>query len=360
MKRKIIFTVTTDITYDQRMIRICEVLHENDFEVLLVGRKKKDSLPLNFPFKTDRLHCISEKGKWFYIEYNIRLFFYLLFKTSDIICAIDLDSIVPSFLISKIKNKPLVYDAHEYFTEVIEVTNRPRIKRMWEKIEGWIVPQLKYAYTVNSSIAQLFQQKYGTPFEVIRNIRPLKSFDKPTKNTPYLIYAGALNQGRGLEETIEAIKNVDCQFMICGEGDLSHTLREQVRELKLENKVIFKGYVQPNDLQTYVEGAYAGILVLKNEGLSYYYSLANKFFDYLHAEIPQIVCDFPEYKALNEQYIVAIHASLSPSSIKEALEILLTNEVLYNELVENTKKAKTELNWQKESQKLIQFYNNIL
>lgn len=358
MKRKIVFSVTTDITYDQRMIRICNALHENGFQTKLVGRKKKNSLPLDFSFETDRLNCWFLQGKLFYIEYNIRLFFYLLFSSSDIYCAIDLDSIVPNYLISKLKGKTMVYDSHEYFTEVIEVANRPKIKRFWESIEEWIIPKIRYAYTVNQSIADIYTKKYKVDFKVIRNIRPFIDFDPPIKKDDYIIYAGALNAGRGLEETIEAMQFVNWKLMICGEGDLSSPLREQVKRLNLESKVEFMGYVQPNDLQKHIESAKAGILVLKNEGLSYYLSLANKFFDYLHAGIPQITCDFPEYKALNDKYNVGVYANLSAKSISLAIQ-KLEDEELYNTLQKNTLKAREELNWQNESRKLIDFYNAI-
>ena len=100
----IIFTVTTDLTYDQRMIRICTSLANAGYTVLLVGRKMKTSLPLAAqPFLQKRINCIFEKGKLFYAEYNIRLFFYLLFKKMDCIGAIDLDTILPAYFIAKIK-----------------------------------------------------------------------------------------------------------------------------------------------------------------------------------------------------------------------------------------------------------------
>jgi hypothetical protein len=44
--RKIYFTVTNDLVYDQRMQRICTSLAENDFDVVLIGRKLGHSLPL--------------------------------------------------------------------------------------------------------------------------------------------------------------------------------------------------------------------------------------------------------------------------------------------------------------------------
>ncbi|HJS53916.1 MAG TPA: hypothetical protein VJ765_05210, partial [Chitinophagaceae bacterium] len=94
--KKIIFTVTNELTYDQRMQRICSTLAGAGYDVLLVGRKLKTSPPLsNKHYGQRRLNCCFKKGKLFYTEFNIRLFFFLLFKKMDCICAIDLDTILP-------------------------------------------------------------------------------------------------------------------------------------------------------------------------------------------------------------------------------------------------------------------------
>ena len=45
-KTRILFTVTTDISYDQRMIRICTSLARAGYTVTLIGRKMKSSIPL--------------------------------------------------------------------------------------------------------------------------------------------------------------------------------------------------------------------------------------------------------------------------------------------------------------------------
>src|ERR1700704_1922409 len=95
---RIIFTVINDLTYDQRMHRICNSLADAGYDVLLVGRKLSSSTPLKQEkFQQRRLKLHFTRGKLFYIEYNIRLFFFLLFKKFDIICGIDLDTILPCY-----------------------------------------------------------------------------------------------------------------------------------------------------------------------------------------------------------------------------------------------------------------------
>ena len=106
----------------------------------LVGRKLKRSIPLKqLPFNQKRLPCFFTKGFPFYAEYNLRLFFFLLTKKMDGVCAIDLDTIIPCLLVSKLKKVKRVYDAHEYFTELKEVRTRKFVKGFWTAIEKFAV-----------------------------------------------------------------------------------------------------------------------------------------------------------------------------------------------------------------------------
>lgn len=356
---KIIFTVTNDLSYDQRMDRICSTLHNAGFEIELIGRKRKKSIPILRQYKTTRIKLLFNTGKFFYLEYNVRLFFLLLFRKADIFCAIDLDTIIPNFSIAKLRNKHFVYDSHEYFTEVIEVVKRPKIKKIWEGIENYILPKTKYAYTVNQSIADIYKTKYNTPFSVIRNAAQLKEKPIVENVTPYLLYIGAVNAGRGLNEIILAMHNIDMNLMICGDGDILDELKALTNKEKLGHKIEFKGFIQPKELNQITANAYLGYLLLEKESLSYYYSLANKFYDYIHAEIPQITSNFPEYEALNRKFNIAKLINLNVDEIVKATNELIQDKEAYQKLKMNTLNAKKALNWEQEEQKLIAFYQQI-
>lgn len=363
MSKRILFTVTNDLTYDQRMIRICTTLAQS-YEILLIGRKRKSSVPLSpRTFQQKRLSCFFENGKAFYIEYNLRLWFFLLFKKCDAICAIDLDTIAPAFFITKIRGKKMIYDAHEYFTEVPEVIKRPLVKKIWTWLEKLIVPRLNYAYTVSQSIADIFKEKYGTPFEVIRNV-PFRKDYKPdidSSGKRIIIYQGALNEGRGLEEAILAMKWIEnAQLWLVGEGDLSQKLRKLVKEHKLDDRVIFKGFVEPVYLDDLTRQATIGLNLLRNQGLSYYYSLANKAFDYIQMNVPAINMDFPEYQRLNEVYETSVLLKeLEPRILADTINKLLESKELYNRLKKNCQQAARIFVWEKEAKKLFDFYKKV-
>jgi glycosyltransferase involved in cell wall biosynthesis len=358
----IVFTVTTDLSYDQRMIRICTSLANDGYAVTLVGRKISSSVPLTAqPFKQKRINCLFEKGKLFYAEYNIRLFFYLLFKKMDCIGAIDLDTILPCYFISKIKKTKRVYDAHELFCEMKEIVTRPGIYRIWKRIERFTVPKFPSGYTVNQPIAGEFKKMYGVNYEVIRNIAVLKDISITEKNEKFILYQGAVNEGRSFETLIPAFKNINCKLIICGDGNFMQQAKQLVIENELQDKVIFKGKIKPDELFVITQQAYIGITLFENKGLSNYYSLGNRFFDYLQAGIPQLCVNYPLYAEINNQLPIAVLIDdISPTNIAAQLNNLLANEVLYNELQQNCLTVRQTLNWQNEEKKLIQFYKKVL
>ncbi len=205
------------------MQRICSSLQNHEFEVLLVGVKKKSSKQLTIQnFNQKRISIFFEKSILFYAEYNIKLFFYLLFKKANAICAIDLDTILPCYFVSVIKEYKSVYDAHEIFTEMKEVITNKKVKWFWDKIEQFCVPKFENGYTVNLFIKEEFMRRYLVSYGVVRNLPLLnQSTNQPIEqstNQP-IIYQGAVNHGRGFEQLIPAMKNVNAELHIYGIGN---------------------------------------------------------------------------------------------------------------------------------------------
>lgn len=357
----ICFTVTNDLSYDQRMIRICSSLAGAGHKVELIGRLLKTSVPIvQRDFRQKRLQCFFEKGKMFYLEYNLRLVFYLLFKKVDCICAIDLDTILPVLLCSKLRGIKRVYDAHELFCEMKEIVTRPKIYSTWKKIEKFAVPKFIDGYTVNRPIAKEFKKMYDVNYEIIRSLSVKQELEIVAKDEDIIIYQGAVNEGRSFETLIPAMQRVNAHLLIFGDGNFYEQARALVKNNILDDKITFQGKVEPAALSKITREATIGVTLFDDKALSNYYSLANRFFDYIHAGIPQLCVNYPAYEEINKEFEVALLIDdLSPENIARNLNRLLQDEDLYHHLQQNCLKASRVYCWQNEEKKLIEFYRKI-
>lgn len=346
------------------------VFHEHGYDVLLVGRKKRDSIDLpERPYKIKRMNLLFEKGVGFYAEYQMRLFFFLLFKKKQVLFANDLDTLLPNYLNKKLSGAILIYDSHELFCEVPELVHTPTKKRIWEKVEKSIVPKLKYCITVNKSIANWFEEKYKVKFNVIRNIgnpptiNKIKSREElglPTDKKIVLIQGAGINIQRGAEETVEAFQYInDTVLHIIGGGDVIEQLKQMVKDLKLENKVFIKGKMSADELYHYTANVDLGLTIDKDNNINYHFSLPNKLFDFINAGVPILSTPLPEIKAVIDYYNIGdFIQSHEPKHIASKIEEML-NSAYYNTWKENTKKAKAENNWQEEKKVLANIINQI-
>lgn len=360
-KTKIICTVTNDLNYDQRMIRICSSLAEAGYDVTLVGFERKNSEPIiPRPFKQKRIPIIAEQGKIMYLHYWVRLFAWLMVTKVDIICAIDLDTILPVYYASRLRRKHRVYDAHEIFTELKEVIDRPSVHKMWLWIGKHTVPNFKYGYTIGEAYAEDFKHKYGVDYKVVRNATILRPVTIPQKEERFILYQGAVNVGRCFEQVIPAMKMVNARLIICGKGNFYDHAVALAREHGVEDKVVFEGYIPPAQLREYTIKAWVGITLFEDTSLSNRLSLANRFFDYMHNGVPQLCNSYPEYERINGRYEVAsLLKDVTPETIAKSLNQLLEDDSYYQRLQDNCMKAREVYCWQEEAKTLLSVYKQI-
>ena len=359
--KHIYFTVTNDLSYDQRMHRICTSLASAGYHVTLVGRKLKSSIPLQQrPFVQKRIKCFFNKSFLFYAEYNLRLFLFLLTKKMNGLCAIDLDTILPCLFISKLKDIAGIYDAHEYFTELKEVRTRPMVRKFWTSIEKFAVPKFKYGYTVSEGLAIEFEKKYKRKYQVIRNLPVLMPLPDDIQREKFLVFQGAVNEARGFEYLIPALKNIPYKLVVCGDGNFMQQLRNLVQENRVEEKVQLKGMLLPEELRKIALKASLGIGLAEKEGINQFHALPNKFLEYMHAGLPQLAMNFPEYQKINQRFKIAVLLDdLSVEEIAAVINATMSNDVLLKEMNENAIKAREIYCWQQEEKILLQFYQQL-
>jgi len=368
-KRRIIVAVTNDLYTDQRVRKVCEFLVEQNYTVTLLGRRLKNSKEMPATsYKTKRFPLWFTKGALFYANYNLRLFFYLLFHKADVLLANDLDTLYANHWARKFKrNCRLIYDSHEYYIGVPELVSRPSVQKFWRSIEKRTVPKVDVMYTVNESIAELYRNEYKREVKVVRNISDFKGFNAeqtkeqlglPTDKAIVIIQGAGINIERGGEELIEAIQLVENAVLIfVGDGDVLPKLKARVAEMKWESTVLFFGKRPYDELMNFTHLSSVGISMDKDTNVNYRFSLPNKIFDYIHAGIPLLVSDLPEIRRIVEGYDIGlICPSHDPKIIASYLTKIICDLEQRKKFEKNLKVASAELTWKNECEVLKTIY----
>jgi len=371
--KRVIVSVTTDLIIDQRVHKVCLFLKKQGLDVMLVGRKRRNSLPLGErSYKTKRMFLLFDRGPLFYAEYNIRLFFFLLFKRVDILVSNDLDTLLANYLISKMKGAKLVYDSHEYYTELPELQERKFVRSIWKCIEARILPKITHCYTVSESVAEAYHKEYGIRMGVVRNV-PMANMKSMAlgariqnpplaENLKLIMYQGTLNTGRGIYQVLDAMVLLDgVLFVIVGDGYDLENIKKRTAELKITDKVKFTGQVPLEQLPAYTSQADLGLVLEENVGLSYLYSLPNKLFDFIHAGVPVLASSLVEIKRIYEKYEIGeMIENYDPKHIAGKINFMLSNNDKRALWKENLKKAAEEYCWENEEKELKKIYEEVL
>lgn len=374
MAQRILISVTSDLSTDQRVNRTATTLKEAGYRVLVIGRVLKTSTEVSPKrYRTLRFRLWVEKGPMFYALYNIRLFWFLLWHHADILVSNDLDTLPANFLAAKLKKIPLVYDSHEYFTGVPELLNRPKVQRIWKKIESYCLPKVDYAITVNESIARLFKEEYNKDFNVIRNVplitKPFlgerenlrRELGLPIAKNILILQGAGINIDRGAEELVEAMQYIpDYLLLIVGGGDVIADLKKIVNEKNLKDCVLFVPKQPVEILRKYTAASNLGITLDKANNINYKLSLPNKLFDYIHAGIPVLSSDLPELKNIIVGYNIGkICSDHDPKNISRLIDEMLSSDDQIKKWEANTTIAAKELNWDKEKERLLSIFKKI-
>lgn len=367
---RIAIAVTNDLSTDQRVQRTISTLKEMGAEVTFIGRELPQSSAFTPGYETVRFRLPFTKGPLFYASYNVRLFFFLLFRRFDAFLANDADTLLAMGMCSRLKRVPLVYDSHEFFTGVPEIQHKPFVVKVWKWIESTFYHRAIARITVNDSIAELLRKEYkGELPYVVRNIglRPqnISTFSRSEVGIPEDVFV-VINQGaginvdRGMEEALEAVATLDKVLLfIVGNGDVLPHLKSEISNRNLEAKVKFIDKVPYAQLLGYTAIADAGLSLDKPTSINYQFSLPNKLFDYIHSNIPVIASQVVEVKKIVQKYDIGLTVDSSkPEEIALAIATMRDQGVkMYQS---GLRKAQEELTWSQERKVLEEIFTPLI
>ena len=306
-----------------------------------------------------------DKGKLFYLAFNFRLFWWLLCHKADYIHSNDLDTLLACYWAARIKGVPIIYDSHEYFTELPEVVSRPRTQRIWQTLERWLFPKLRHTATVSPQIQDAYERTYGKRPLLIRNMplyrsKPEIDYDA-RRQRKLLIYQGNLKKGRGVELMLEVMPLLpDYTLWLIGGGLWYEEMQAYAQKLGLKApQVKFFGLMPMEALAPLTVQASLGLSLEDTKASNTKFALTNKFFDYIQARVPVLTsADLQDQRAVVEQYQIGdlLHER-SPESLAQTIRSMVEDKLVYDAYIDNMEPAAKALSWDTQRDTIRKLYD---
>lgn len=365
-KKKVIITFLGNIDYDTRCNNLFISLESNGFDVQFVGF---DWLTENFaPQKGNKtIYQLSKKTSsiLFYLKFYSLLKLNVFTTKFDIIFAEDLYCLPVCLIAGKIKKAKVVYDCRELFGFLAGLRNKKLVQKFWSTVEKAFISKADLILTTGGMDSEFIKKTFTITNDLV--IRNLPLFNKSSSVIDYykllqfdsskkvLFYQGVVLHGRGLKMIFKLLQMTeDFVLVIAGDGEMFKYYKQLSEELDIKNKVYFIGKISQAKLADYTAGAFAGLALIENISLSYYYALPNKLFEYIMAEIPVITSNLPQMRTIIEEYKVGFTVEENDiEQLKIVLNKLKTDRHLYSELKYNCKTASQVLCWEDEIKKLF-------
>lgn len=370
---RILNIVSSSVVTDPRVTKQLDTISSLTKDYLAIGKnnelatkERMEEYKYNFKLfgKTSKNENIIQK------IFRRSTFGYCVIRTiykykPDIIHANDFD-VLFMVKISGYKKAKVVFDAHEIYSKNMFVDSKPILSKIVQKLEKKFIKNIHAFITVsNAAKGYYFSQGYKKEPIVITNA-PIKEdiVLKDIKSNNFeVIYQGQLVSNRGYEEFLKAgqfIKDETVKLIIRGFGHLEEELKNTKIKEKINN-VYVEDPVEMSQLVKSMSTSDVGVVLTKPTSINFEYTVSNKIFECLHAGLPVILSPVKEHIYLNDKYGFGfILDEVTPKKIAEAILKLKENPEIYQELKENAIKASEVLTWQKESEKLLDIYEEAL
>jgi glycosyltransferase involved in cell wall biosynthesis len=293
---------------------------------------------------------------------------------ADVYHVHDLPCLKAGYYAAKIKNVPLIYDAHElYYAQKVLPA---RLQKSYFLLEKKYIRYPNVVITVNPFIARLMAERYqiNEPQVILNCTEIPNNFDPQTAKSKLrkkgkipndykvVLYQGWISPERNLETLIKSVKYFPehtC-LAIIGYGDYEVTLRQIAEQEGLAEKIFFFGQIPSEEMLNYSAGADLGVIPYQPIDDNHLYCSPNKLFEYILAGVPIITDNLPFFNIINEKYdVIEITDLSSAEKLGKLVSHLFDNSIRLDNMKQNCLNASKELNWDVEGKKLLTMYNKL-
>jgi glycosyltransferase involved in cell wall biosynthesis len=278
-------------------------------------------------------------------------------------------------LVYRLAGKQFIYDQHDLAPELFEALfgRRRRVLRLvLRRLEAWSYRTAKAVIVTNGSqrdnalgrghiaAQRIFVVRNGPRLRAAQAAQALPS---PLPDHHYLLtYVGVMGRQDGVEYALYALRDVlarrgrrDVELALIGAGAELPRLRQLAKQLGLEQDVVFTGWLQPEEVASYLRIADVGLVPDPRSPLNERSTLI-KVLEYMAMGKPVVAFDLPETRvSAGDAALYAV-----PNRVEDfarQIQTLLDSAELRREMgVLGRQRIEAELAWDHTQKALLQAY----
>ena len=284
----------------------------------------------------------------------------------------DLDALPVGFVLGKLRSKPIVYDAHESFSDMLTGSVPALIQRGLVSLENLLMRRVDLVITVGEKLRRHMAERGAAHCVVVGNWKRLGEFSRTDPENKEMrrqlgipddalavVCITHLRRDRKIEELLAAAANrPDVYVIIAGDG----VLAELVRKAAAANpRIIFAGFVSGRQIPDYTCAADAIYYGFDPENPNARFSAPNKLYEALAAGRPLITGNFGEIAdVVRDAACGIVLPDYTPSEIEKAFTRLQDRNARSTMAANAARIGRTSLNWEKGEEILYREYSRLL
>lgn len=296
IKSSIIFVRSVNPEYDSRLNKFADVFQENGINFKILWWNRLDEKTTG-----DRVKNMVEfrrrgmlGGRWKNLMglflWNLYVFYWLMknAKKINVVQAVDLDCIIPSFFFSKIFRKKIIFDVYDKYSDAKSFSGY--IGNFLDIIENFFIKKSDLSILVDECRYRQHNIERANNILVIENVPDKLNFheEREVNREKHIIlgYFGSLEpKHRGLEDLVNVvIKSDNLKLVIAGYGELASFIKKMSDLYPL--KIDFKGMLGSQQGLSIMRDVdiYIGMYYRTNK--NHFWAAPNKYFEHLMLGIP--------------------------------------------------------------------------
>ena len=327
--------------------------------------------------EVERVFLHSNHGRgttqlFFYALLYLKLFWRGLRIPFDAVHCHDLDTLPLGFFLGKLKRKPIVYDAHESFPDMLEGNVHSIVRRSLIQLENFLIRRIDLLITVGEKLRRHFESRGAKHSVVVGNWKRLEDFARTEEQNlavrrrlgipdraPVVVCITQLLADRKLEELLAALDRCPDIYAILGGKGILET---RVIEAATNNpRILYVGFVSGREIADYTCAADIVYYGFDPGNPNARYSAPNKLYEALTAGRPLITGDFGEIAdVVRRGNCGIVLPQYSAESVAEALLQLRESGLRYTLAHNAAQYGRTTMNWSKGEEALRREYAALL